>query len=239
MAIGDNMMLNVPYTFVPGNDEFQNITATYNIGPRFRSEENIQTLIAKLPPRTVIEALVDFFFSEVNWHYCILEKLYFDDLLTRWSPNEEMGVVSYLEIAELSMGLRYFPALLFQVIVLALQFLPSDWGILAQSSSTGIATSQTYSDFGDELLFLLGRPGFTLAAVQADFLRSSWLKNCGRGIEAWHAVGYAIRQAQELDLHRRKEIYQTNQKNLEKTLSMFWYGENKKRLWINLFVWDR
>lgn len=47
------------------------------------------------------------------------------------------------------------------------------------------------------------------------------------------------RQAQELGLHRQKEIYQTDQTNLENTLSLFWYEENKKRLWINLFVWDR
>lgn len=104
-----------------------------------------------------------------------------------------MEAVSYLQIAELSMELRYFPSLLFQVIALALQFLPKDGGVLAKSSSTGIATSQTYSNLGDELLSRLGRPGFALAAVQADFLRSSWLKNCGRGIEAWHAVGHAIR----------------------------------------------
>lgn len=177
-----------------GNEEFQTIKATYNDGPRpLRSKEDIETLIAKLPPRTEIEALVDFFFHEVNWHYGILERFYFDSLLSRWPPAGQKEAVSYLQIAELSMELRYFPSLLFQVIALALQFLPNEWGILAKSSSTGIATSQTYSDLGDELLSRLGRPGFALAAVQADFLRSSWLKNCGRGIEAWHAVGHAIR----------------------------------------------
>ncbi|KAJ5535578.1 fungal specific transcription factor domain-containing protein [Penicillium frequentans] len=222
-----------------GNEEFQTIKATYNDGPRpFRSKGDIEALIAKLPPRTDIEALVDFFFREVNWHYSILEILYFDSLFSRWPPTGQMEAVNYLQTAELSMELRYFPSLLFQVIALALQFLPNDRGLLAKSSLTGVASSQTYSDLGDELLSRLGRPGFALAAVQADFLRSSWLKNFGRGIEAWHAVGCAIRQAQELGLHRQKEIYQTNQINLEKTLSLFWYEENRKRLWINLFVWD-
>ncbi|EHK20805.1 uncharacterized protein TRIVIDRAFT_153605 [Trichoderma virens Gv29-8] len=106
------------------------------------------------------------------------------------------------------------------------------------SSLKGLATSRTYSDLGDELLYFLGRPGFALAAVQADFLRSSWLKNCGRGVESWHTIGNAIRQAQELGLHRQKEIYQSSQSNIEETLSMFWYEQNKKRTWINLFVWD-
>lgn len=47
------------------------------------------------------------------------------------------------------------------------------------------------------------------------------------------------RQAQELGLHRQKEIYQACENSVDKTLSLFWYEENKKRLWINLFVWDR
>lgn len=171
--------------------------------------------------------------------------------------------VKYLKPAQLSTELRYFPSLLFQVIALSLQFIPPDWDVLPKPSLRGLATSRTYSDLGDELLHFLGRPGFAIAAVQADFLRSSWLKNCGRGVESWHAVGNSIRfvrsfefkertfrrlwqslnntrrQAQELGLHRQREIYQSNETNVEETLSMFWYEQHKKRIWINLFVWDR
>lgn len=150
-------------------------------------------LIAKLPPRTVAEALVNFFFEEVNWHYFILERLYFDDLFSRWPPGEQTGPVRYLKPAELTAELQYFPSLLFQVIALALQFLPPDHDMFVELSQAEINSSQTYSDLGHEILSLLGRPGFTLTAVQADFLRSSWLKNYGKGVEAWHVIGYAIR----------------------------------------------
>ncbi|PLB53289.1 hypothetical protein P170DRAFT_404297 [Aspergillus steynii IBT 23096] len=149
-----------------------------------------------------------------------------------------METVSYLTTKELSMEMRYFPALLFQVIALSLQFVPTGWDVWSRLPAAGILASEQYSDLGDELLSLLGRPGLALVAVQADFLRSSWLKNCGRGIESWHTVGSAIRQAQELRLHQQKEIHQTHHLNVGKTLSLFWYEENKKRLWINLFVWD-
>lgn len=58
----------------------------------------------------------------------------------------------------------------------------------------------------------------------------------------WGAVLLTIsslhRQAQELGLHRQKEIYQSDETNIGETLSIFWYEQNKKRLWINLFVWD-
>lgn len=46
------------------------------------------------------------------------------------------------------------------------------------------------------------------------------------------------RLAQELGLHRQKEVYQSSKTNLDETLNLFWYEQNKKRLWINLFVWD-
>ncbi|KAJ6113512.1 hypothetical protein N7523_006829 [Penicillium sp. IBT 18751x] len=222
-----------------GDEDFQNITVRHNDAPQFMlPKKNIEELLAKLPPRPVIAALVDFFFDSVNWHYFILERFYFDSLLSRWPPAEGTEAVSHLTLAELCMEMRYFPALLFQVIALSLLFAPTDWDVVANLPVGGVTASHMYSDLGDELLSQLGRPGLALTAVQADFLRSSWLKNCGRGIESWYTVGSAIRQAQELRLHQQKEIQQANGNNVGKTLSLFWYEENKKRLWVNLFVWD-
>ncbi|KAJ4857212.1 fungal specific transcription factor domain-containing protein [Trichoderma breve] len=211
-----------------------------DLGYSLVSGDNSFVGLQELPSRSVIEALVDFFFDEVNWHYFILERLYFNDIFSRWPPKERTEPVKYLKSTQLSMELRYFPSLLFQVIALAVQFLPPDWDVLPEPSLRGLASSRTYSDLGDELLYFLRRPGLALAAVQADFLRSSWLKNYGRGVESWHAVGNSIsrRQAQELGLHRQREIYQSRDTNVEETLSMFWYEQHKKRIWINLFVWD-
>lgn len=47
------------------------------------------------------------------------------------------------------------------------------------------------------------------------------------------------RQAQELGLHRHKNIYQSGPNSIDETLSLIWYEEYKNRVWINLFVWDR
>jgi hypothetical protein len=157
------------------------------------SRINAEMLVSNLPPRPVIQTLVDLFFVEVNWHYFILERFYFEDLFSRWPLGAETEPVSYLSREELFTELRYFSAVLFQLIALTLQFLPPDALDLAQLSANELATPQTYSDLGDELLSVLGRPGVALAAIQANFLRSSWLKNYGRGTEAWHALGHAIR----------------------------------------------
>ncbi|KAJ5985224.1 hypothetical protein N7522_012420 [Penicillium canescens] len=222
-----------------GNDEFEKMNAVQSSAFNSRvARKNAQTLVSKLPPRPVLQTLVNVFFAEVNWHYAILERFYFDDLFSRWPHSEELEPVNYLGPEELSRELRYFSALLFQVVSLTLQVLPPNHLDMAQISADALGTSQTYSDLGDELLSVLGRPGATLSGVQADFLRSSWLKNVGRGTEAWHSFGNAIRQAQELGLHRQREIRQPDETNISKTLSCLWYEENKKRLWINLFVWD-
>jgi hypothetical protein len=169
------------------------IAAAHNHPPQsFLLKNNAHTLISKLPPKSVTRELVAVFFTEVNWHYFILERFYFDDLFIHWQVAKA-DPVKYLSPQDLSRELPYFPAVIFQVVALTLQFLPPDAPILSQLSPNELAPSQGYSDMGEELLLLLGRQGVALTGVQADFLRSAWLKNCGRGIESWHTLGNAIR----------------------------------------------
>lgn len=47
------------------------------------------------------------------------------------------------------------------------------------------------------------------------------------------------RSAQALELHRQKDIHQQSSTSLEKTLSQIWYEEYKRRVWMNLYIWDR
>ena len=46
------------------------------------------------------------------------------------------------------------------------------------------------------------------------------------------------RQAQELGLHRQSRVQQNETGQVEDTLSLLWYDEYKRRMWINLFIWD-
>ncbi|KAJ5301966.1 hypothetical protein N7508_006829 [Penicillium antarcticum] len=205
-----------------GNAEFDRINSSQTpaSNPSVSRHTN-QVLLSKLPPRPVLQTLIDLFFTEVNWHYFILDRFYFDDLFSRWPISEELEPVGYLSLDELSRELCYFPAVLFQVTCLTLQFLPSEQIETARVSANDLANSQSYSDIGDQLLSNLGRPGAALSGVQAEFLRASCLKNAGRGTEAWHALGNAIRQAQELGLHRHREIRQREEASIDKTLCEF------------------
>ncbi|KAK9350568.1 hypothetical protein V1505DRAFT_318406 [Lipomyces doorenjongii] len=85
---------------------------------------------------------------------------------------------------------------------------------------------------------ILGRHNSTVTAVQHDLMRALWLKNCSRATESWHSLGNAIRQAQELGLHLQCEVPQPANGDLGEMLARLWYDEYKRRLWVNLFIWD-
>ncbi|KAK9241894.1 hypothetical protein V1506DRAFT_465493 [Lipomyces tetrasporus] len=85
---------------------------------------------------------------------------------------------------------------------------------------------------------ILGRHNSTVTAVQHDLMRALWLKNCSRATESWHSLGNAIRQAQELGLHLQSDVRQPADGNLGEMLARLWYDEYKRRLWVNLFIWD-
>lgn len=180
--------------FNDGN-EFQSMHATYNRPPTPPSQPSAEAmlLISHLPPKHITDELIVTFFLDVNWHYFIVEEFYFNDLFSRWYSTET-SQLTYLSSYELSQELRYFPSLLFQIVALSLQFLPPGapaWRFFRDEASL----SQKYSDMGVKLLELLGGQSTALTAAQANLLRASWLKNLGRGIDAWRSLGIAIRHA--------------------------------------------
>lgn len=88
--------------------------------------------------------------------------------------------------------------------------------------------STRYSNAAVEMAQGLGRHKSTLPRVQTWFLRASWLKSEGRAIESWHALGQAIREAQEVGLHKATTVLGDQIR-----------AEEGKRVWVNLYTWDR
>lgn len=154
-------------------------------------------MVRQLPARPYCEVLVTLFFEAVNWHYGVLEKEVFIELYETWWQQ------GYQLLTEggprcLPRDLQLFPALLYQVLAQALQFLPSQHDEclhhlkMGPSQSFGELSAE-YSECGLEIVAAIGRENATLICVQQDFLRASWLKNSGRVAEAWHSLGQAIR----------------------------------------------
>lgn len=136
--------------------------------------------------------------------------------------------------------LSQFPALLLQVLAISLQMLPKEHHKFMAQLNLGKENfynlSATYSNTACELASLLSASSPTLVRVQQWFLRSSWLKSEGRAVEAWHALGQAIREAQEMGLHREQpRKYSSGGEGV----ANIWQREIEKRVWVNLYVWDR
>jgi hypothetical protein len=151
-------------------------------------------LASRLPPPPVIKNLVTLYFTTLNWNYCMLVEYYFRGLLQRWLSTHQST------ITELDQELLCFPALLFQVLAIALRFAPPQ--VYATSGSekiqgnTCVNFSRYYSDIGVNIMNLLGENGRGVTAIEHYFVRAWWLKNNGRKADSWHSLGTAIRSVQ-------------------------------------------
>ncbi|KAE9363060.1 hypothetical protein N431DRAFT_423485 [Stipitochalara longipes BDJ] len=245
--IGDQ----IGYSSMNGSNVFMDLQQILKDEPDLSSERSSQSklsndrywsIVADLPSPAVVNELIEVFFSEVNWYYSLLERHYFDELQKSWleTTGYSNGTLIRLPMKGLPRNQLHFPTLLFQIVAIALEFLPSDASSL-KFLSIGNDTvrhclSNHYSSKGMDIMDILGRYHATLTSVQQDLLRSLWLKVFGRGSESWHALGNAVRQAQELNLHVQSKVDQSS--DIGETLSRLWYDEYKKRLWIVLFTWD-
>ncbi|KAM5359547.1 hypothetical protein ACJZ2D_014403 [Fusarium nematophilum] len=196
-------------------------------------------LLAQLPPLPIVEELIDIFFSEANWHYQILDESFFADSYKTWV---RANLRSCASDQPAPLELLFFPALLFQVLAVAVLFIPASaparqtmslWDLSAKTS-----LSDKYSRIGSHLAELFYQCSPMLVMVQHDLTKSLWFKTNSRGLAAWQFLGRAIRQAQTLGLHLSSETSQSCKGSSEDALSEAWLAEHCQRLWITLFSWD-
>jgi hypothetical protein len=158
-------------------------------------------LASQLPPPPVINNLVTQYFTTLNWQYCMLEEYYFRLLLQRWLLTHQDTVT------ELDQELLCFPALLFQVLAIALRFAPpqayATSGSEQVQQSTCVKLSRYYSDIGVNMINVLGENGRGVTAVEHYFVRAWWLKNNGRKADSWHSLGTAIRSVRKTQANIR------------------------------------
>ncbi|KAK3344690.1 hypothetical protein B0H65DRAFT_572953 [Neurospora tetraspora] len=96
-----------------------------------------------------------------------------------------------------------------------------------------------YSESGVAIVSLLGKRQMTLTTVLAGFVRASFLKFVGMVPEAWHAIGTAIRDAQELGLHRPSlDPRPPPSATADAILQNQWEIQRRRTVWLNLVTWD-
>ncbi|KAK3320745.1 hypothetical protein B0T19DRAFT_247149 [Cercophora scortea] len=204
--------------------------------------ERFKGLMRQLPARTYIDKLVELFFDDFNWQYCPLDRYVFDKQLAEWYR---------LPFTQLSTGgpqslppdLRVFPGLLFQVLAISLLTLPDNPDPVFESLKyAGNMTFQDlamdYSESGVAILSLLGKRQMTVTTVLAGFIRAAFLKYVALVTESWHAIGTAIRDAQEIGLHRDCFDPKPKGDDADSVRENQWEIEHRRKVWMNLVICD-
>lgn len=194
------------------------------------------TIIRQLPARNYVNILVQNFFQNAAWHYDIVDATTFNRQLVQWSS------LSYSQLKQapdsIPTSLASFPSLLFQVLAQALLFQPIEYDksldnlkYAADMELSDLAAD--FSDAGHLLASCFTKRELTLSTIQARLMRACFEKTIGAVIEAWHTLGTAIRDAQELGLHLLEPepiLLSTTEQSLER--------EQGRKVWLILHLWD-
>ncbi|KAK4188823.1 OMPdecase-domain-containing protein [Podospora australis] len=213
----------------------------------FNTRERYKSLIRQLPARSYIDKLVAIYLRDFNWIYYALDRDVFETQLTQWFDTP-FSVLSSGGPTLLPPDLRPFPALLFQVLAVALLVLSDDDDSSSEFSGLKYAGNMTYEDLaadysesGLQVLSVLGKRNMTLTTVLAGFLRASFLKYVALVTESWHAVGSAMRDAMEIGLHRDSVdpvLSPSEASDPGNVLENQWEIERRRRTWMTLHMWD-
>ncbi|OIW27959.1 OMPdecase-domain-containing protein [Coniochaeta ligniaria NRRL 30616] len=205
--------------------------------------ERYKSLIRQLPARTYIDKLVDVYFHDFNWMYHGLDRDVFDKQLAEWF-SLPFNLLTNGGPQALSPDMRSFPALLFQVLATALLVLPSGHpdatfdSLKYAGNMTFEDLAMDYSESGVAICSLLGKRQMSITTVLAGFVRASFLKYVALVTESWHAIGSAIRDAQEVGLHRDSLDPKPASDDAEAVLENQWEIQRRRKVWMLLLGWD-
>ncbi|EXJ88487.1 hypothetical protein A1O1_05417 [Capronia coronata CBS 617.96] len=217
-------------------------------------------LVARLPPPDVVHALLTACVRDLYWAFIPIDEQHLRVMYHDWllrPPEMQMQVLMLMRSGsdrstlqrqrpkekerEEALELVHFPALLFQVLARILQHLsthhPAAKSLGVKNDSDCARLSQTFHLAGSRLISILGRQNPTLCSVEHDLVSCSWLKDTGRGTEAWHRLADAVRQAQELGLHRLPHTVDESA-DCSDLSSRARDLERRKIIWARLFTMD-
>ncbi|KAE9575870.1 hypothetical protein CGMCC3_g8108 [Colletotrichum fructicola] len=225
-----------------GDGSMSHLSGATQMEDQFATKERYKSLIRQLPAKGYIEKLIEVYFREFNWQYYALEEDLFMQQFAEWN-NLPFSVLSNSGPQGLSPDLRVFPALLFQVLATALLTLPEGSHEFYEhlkyaGNMTFEDLAADYSESGVGILSLLGKRQITLTTVQASFLRAAFLKYMAKVTESWHAIGSAIRDAQEIGMHRDSLDPQPVSGETEDVLENMWLIQRRRKLYMVLMTWD-
>ncbi|KIW02621.1 uncharacterized protein PV09_06066 [Verruconis gallopava] len=175
----------------------------------------------EVPPRIYCDAIVQNYMDVCNYWYYPIYPPQFLESYNRWWENRATRKKNKPE----------FTCLLLRVLSNSTQCVHPALRVKLETElgESLQELTQKYHDAAERLSNVI-KPGVGgIAQVQQLFLTAVWLKSECLFIDAWHALGDAIRYAQEVGIHNEA----------------LWDGltefdcEIRRRLWTTLYIWDR
>lgn len=148
--------------------------------------EKYKSLVRQLPAKTYIDRLVSMYFEDLHHQYNFIDQEMFFEQLEEWNKLP-FQLLSSPE--ELRPAMRFFPALLFQILATALLLLPPGTpdpvfdSLKYAGGMTFENLATDYSDSGAAIVNLFGKSALDELTVQAQFIRALFQKYTAHVIE--------------------------------------------------------
>ncbi len=147
-----------------------------------------KTVIRQLPAATFIEKLIAVFLREFNWQYYVLDAAHFRTQFREWN-NIPYSVYRADYLQGVSLDLAVFPAVLFQVVAVALLMLSDEeaeeFDSLKYSANMTLADlACEYSMSGERVVSMFSKRDLSTTTVQAEFLNACFFKLTARVAES-------------------------------------------------------
>jgi hypothetical protein len=155
--------------------------------------DEIREALRTIPARPYGDELVENFFHRVNYHYCILHQPSFMPSYRNWWSQRRLSQPP-------SSTIIVFTCIVLRICANSTQFLPLPL-ILKLESELGDSVeelSACYQRAAQKLSSFISPGTGGLEQVQQLFLGSTWLKAEADFVDSWHALGAAVREAQEI-----------------------------------------
>ncbi|KAL9949637.1 hypothetical protein ACHAQF_000535 [Verticillium nonalfalfae] len=188
----------------------------YYLDPK--TSPQLQRALQTLPPRPYIDSMIQNFLSNVNYYYYIVYPPNFLTEYHEWWADRA---------ANRPLGLPW-TCLLIMVCACSVQHTDAEMGasLEADLGRTVQQLTDLYHDAARELHSAIPVGNTHMFTVQYLLHSCYWFKAEARFVECWHVLGAAIREGQNLDLHREA----TGIPDFER--------EMRRRLWCLLDAWD-
>ncbi|KAH8701496.1 hypothetical protein GQ44DRAFT_778617 [Phaeosphaeriaceae sp. PMI808] len=184
------------------------------------TSDAVDEVMHAMPPRSITDDFVNHFLNVVNHCYGAIYGPALTDRYVQWWTDRANGNRLSPE----------FTCLLLRICAYSVQYLAPALRkmIEFELACDSQILNDRFASTAEQLIRSSEASNTTIERVQEQFLKGAWPKSESKIVESWHALGCAIRQAQELGIDKDAGIESLSEFDIE----------IRRRIWTLLYIWD-